>query len=103
MLGCLSSDTVADCHNLTVTRTDAAGIEVRHTVFDEGSDEYGTILLPVSDGGLSVGGSVKQSPESDEQALLLKIAEDGRIEWNRFYSTQRTIQAITARIFNHGN
>ncbi|MFA7562362.1 MAG: hypothetical protein WCY70_02880 [Methanoculleus sp.] len=95
-LGCLSSDFVADRHDLTVTRTDADGIEIWHTVFDEGGDEYGTILLPVSDGGLLVGGSVKQSPESDEQALLLKIAEDGRIEWNRSYPTRRAVQVIVS-------
>lgn len=92
--GCLSSDFIADHHDLTVTRTDAAGIEIWHTVFDEGDDEYGTVIVPVSDGGLLVGGSVKQSPGSDEQALLLKIAEGGRIEWNRFYSTQRAVQVI---------
>jgi len=96
--GCLSSDFVADCHDLTVTRTDAGGIELWHTVFDEGGDEYGTILLPVSDGGLLVGGSVKQSPESDEQALLLKIAEDGRIEWNRSYPTRRAVQVIVSHL-----
>ncbi|MDV2480994.1 PQQ-binding-like beta-propeller repeat protein [Methanoculleus sp. Wushi-C6] len=94
--GCLSSDIVGDRHDLTVTRTDAAGNEIWHTVFDEGGDEYGTILLPVSDGGLLVGGSVKKSPGSDEQALLLKIAEDGRIEWNRSFPTRYGVEAVAA-------
>ena len=94
--GCLSSDVVADRHILSVTRTDAAGIEIWHTVFDEGGDEYGTVIVPVSDGGLLVGGSVKQSPGSDEQALLLKIAEDGRIEWNRSFPTQYGVEAVAA-------
>ncbi|NMA10869.1 MAG: hypothetical protein GX932_07670, partial [Methanomicrobiales archaeon] len=49
--GCLSSDFVADRHALSVTRTDAAGTEIWHTTFDGGGDEYGTVLLPVSDGG----------------------------------------------------
>jgi len=94
--GCLSGDFVNDRHDISVTRIDAGGIEIWHTVFDEGGDEYGTILLLVSDGGLLVGGSIKHSPGSDEQALLLKIAEGGRIEWNRSYPTQRAVQAVVS-------
>lgn len=94
--GCLSSDVVADRHALSVTRTDAAGTEIWHAFFDGEGDEYGTVLLPVSDGGLLVGGSVKQSPGSDEHALLLKIAEDGRIEWNRSFPTRYGVEAVAA-------
>ncbi|WP_292731618.1 hypothetical protein [Methanoculleus sp.] len=94
--GCLSSDVVADRHDLSVTRTDAAGIETWHTLFDEGGDEYGTVIVPVADGGLLVGGSVKQSPGSDERALLLKIADDGRIEWNRSFPTQYGVEAVVS-------
>ncbi|WP_292365903.1 MULTISPECIES: hypothetical protein [unclassified Methanoculleus] len=94
--GCLSSDVVADRHDLSVTRTDAAGIEIWHAAFDGGGDEYGTVIVPVSDGGLLVGGSVKQSPGSNEQALLLKIAEDGRIEWNRSFPTRYGVEAVAA-------
>ncbi|MDN7011847.1 PQQ-like beta-propeller repeat protein [Methanoculleus sp. FWC-SCC3] len=94
--GCLSSDVVADRHALSVTRTDAAGIEIWHAVFDGGGDEYGTVIVPVSDGGLIVGGSVKQSPGSDGHALLLKIAEDGRIEWNRSFPARYGVEAVAA-------
>jgi outer membrane protein assembly factor BamB len=94
--GCLSIDAVADRHALSVTRTDAAGTEIWHTAFDGGGDEYGTVLLPVSDGGLLVGGSVKQSPGSDEHALLLKIAEDGRIEWNRSFPARYGVEAVVS-------
>ncbi|WP_067077819.1 PQQ-binding-like beta-propeller repeat protein [Methanoculleus horonobensis] len=94
--GCLSIDAVADRHALSVTRTDAAGTEIWHTAFDGGGDEYGTVLLPVSDGGLLVGGSVKQSPGSDEHALLLKIAEDGRIEWNWSFPARYGVEAVVS-------
>jgi len=94
--GCLSIDAVADRHALSVTRTDAAGTEIWHTTFDGGGDEYGTVLLPVSDGGLLVGGSVKQSPGSEEHALLLKIAEDGLIEWNRSFPTRYGVEAVVS-------
>ncbi|NMA10309.1 MAG: hypothetical protein GX932_04730, partial [Methanomicrobiales archaeon] len=87
---------VADRHALSVTRTDAAGTEIWHTTFDGGGDEYGTVLLPVSDGGLLVGGSVKQSPGSEEHALLLKIAEDGLIEWNRSFPTRYGVEAVVS-------
>lgn len=94
--GCLSIDAVADRHALSVTRTDAAGTEIRHTVFDGGGDEYGTVIVPASDGGLLVGGSVRQSPGSDEHALLLKIAEDGRIEWNRSFPARYGVEAVAS-------